>query len=512
MWDIFEPHNSFIPTMSSGWIGALFCATLVGTICYGIGKRKVFPLPPGPRPLPIIGNILGIDISAPWLAYTAWGKQYGDIVYSHVFGQHIIIINSEKVANELLEKRSYNYSDRPDLPTNILFGLGFNTILMRYGARWRSQRRIFHQAFRADAALSYRPMQEQKAQQLVRDMLDTPQEFLHHIHVFSSSLIMLVSYDYETKHDDPWVELIGKSLRLAVQEIKPEVAAILTAFPILLRLPAWFPGMSIKRKAAQSREWVQEWLNDPFQYVLEKTVEGTAQPSMVSDALRRIDGKGTADQLAIIKESAATAFGAASETTTSILQVFVLAMVLFPEVQAKAQTVIDAVVGTSRLPTFEDRSSLQYIDAILRETLRWHPILPLSVIHASVDSDIFEGYYIPKGATVIPNVWAMTRNEEKYPNPSQFSPERFLDADGNLNDDTVNMAFGFGRRICVGRHLADASLWIAVACLLARFKFSKQIDADGKTVEFEPRWSSGMAIHPHPFPCSVTPRLRKVDI
>lgn len=496
--------------MSSDWrdicIGALICAALVGVVRYGMEKKKVLPLPPGPRPIPIVGNIRGIALNAPWLAYTEWGKQYGDIVYSHLFGQHIVVINSEKVAIELLEKRSYNYSDRPDLPTNTLLGFGFNTILMKYGPRWRCQRRVFNQAFRAEAALTYRPMQEQKAQQLVRDVLDTPGEFLNHVRVFSSSMIMSALYDYDMKHDDPLVQLIRKSLKLALEELRPEVAAVFIALPSLLRLPAWFPGMSIKKKAIRSREWIREWTDAPFQYTLKRTAEGTAKSSMVSNALRRIDGKDTSGEMTIIKESAATAFGASSETTDSVLQVFILAMVLFPEVQAKAHTLIDSVVGASRLPTFSDRPSLQYIDAILRETLRWHPSLPLSTPHASVNSDIYEGYYIPKGAAVIPNVWAMSRNEQKYPNPSQFSPERFLDAEGNLNDDTVNMAFGFGRRICVGRHFADASAWIAIACLLARFKFSKQIGADGEAIDFEPQWSNGIAIHPYPFPCSVTPR------
>ncbi|KAG2149034.1 cytochrome P450 [Suillus bovinus] len=492
-------------------IGAFICATLVGALLR-VNKRTILPLPPGPRPVPILGNICGVDIKAPWLGYTEWGKQYGDIVCSHVLGQYIVVINSEKVAFELLGKRSYNYSDRPDLPANELFGFGFNTILMKYGARWRCQRRIFHQTFRAEAALSYRPMQQKKVQQLICDMYDAPEEFLKHIHVFSSSVIMSASYDYETKPDDPLVDLIGKSLELAVQELRPEVATVLNALPFLLRIPAWFPGMSLKKKVIKSREWLQQWMNDPFQDVLERTAEGKAQPSMVSNALRRIEGKETPDDITTIKETAATAFGSKcqSDTTDLILQVFILAMVLFPEVQAKAHTLIDEVVGASRLPTFEDRSSLQYIDAILRETLRWHPILPLSVPHASTNSDVYEGYYIPKGTIIVPNVWAMSQNEEKYPNPSQFSPERFLAADGNLNDDTVNMAFGFGRRICVGRHFADANLWIAITSLLATFKFSKQIGADGKAIDFEPRWSSGIAIHPLPYPCSITPRLRKV--
>jgi len=126
--------------MSSGWrdicVSALICTALLAAVRYEIKKRKAVLPPPGPPPIPIIGNVRGIDVNAPWLTYTEWGKQYGvcnstetfqytdcspgDIVYSHFFNQEIIVINSEKVATELLEKRSQNYSDRPKLPTNSL--------------------------------------------------------------------------------------------------------------------------------------------------------------------------------------------------------------------------------------------------------------------------------------------------------------------------------------------------------------------------------------------------------
>ncbi|KAH7925827.1 cytochrome P450 [Leucogyrophana mollusca] len=475
-------------------------------------KGRGLPLPPGPTPLPIVGNVRGINVDAPWLTYKDWGDLYGDLVYSRLLNQEIVVINSEKVAKDLLEKRSNNYSDRPNIVTNELFGVGFNSILMRYGPRWRLHRRLFHQALRPEASLSFRPMQLRKTRQLLLNLLEEPTSFAEHIQTHSSSIIMSAVYDYESApRGDPLIATVEKAVKVVVEEVRPEVTAVFGAFPFLLKLPSWFPGMSVQKRATLTRKWVKEWLERPFQHVQRSMAEGTASPSMVSESLRKIKGK---DETIVdaIKQSAASAFGAASETTASSLLNFVLAMVLYPDVQARAQASIDAVVGTERLPDFDDRSSLPYIDAIVRETLRWHPVLPLAIPHATVDSDVYQGYHIPKGAIIIPNVWAMSHNEAKYPDPAEFKPERFFDANGELNDDTVSMAFGFGRRVlhsrCVGRHVADASLWSAIVSLLATFNFAKAVDSEGNCIDFEPQWSSGVAVHLHPFPCAITPRVQ----
>ena len=82
-----------------------------------------------------------------------------------------------------------------------------------------------------------------------------------------------------------------------------------------------------------------------------------------------------------------------------------MAMALFPEAQRKAQEEIDRVVGTDRLPTFEDRENLPYVDALVKEALRWHPVVPMGVPHVTTEDDIYEGYFIPKGSILLPNIW-----------------------------------------------------------------------------------------------------------
>ncbi|KAH7930182.1 cytochrome P450 [Leucogyrophana mollusca] len=468
------------------------------------------PLPPGPSPLPIVGNVLGLNAEAPWLSYTEWGAVYGDLVYSRLLNQEIIIINSEKVARDLLDKRSYNYSDRPAIVTltNDFFGWSFNSVLIPYSDRWRLHRRLFHQAFRSEASLAYHPMQIRKARELVSNLLEDPENYAAHLQTHSASIIMSVLYGYETAaRDDPLVAIVDRAVTLAVGAIRPEVAAFLGAFPFLQHIPAWFPGASLKRTALLSQKYAHEMIEAPFKYVQQSMASGTAAPSMVVDALKKITGNDPSGNVEMaIKESSVTAFAAASETTASTLLIFILAMLLHPKVQERAQAEIDAVVGTDKLPDFEDRQSLPYVEAVLREVLRWHPAVPLSIPHATTKSDIYEGQFIPQGATIITNTWAMTRNAAKYGNPEEFLPERFLDADGELTDDTASFTFGFGRRVCVGRYIADASVWSAMVSMLALFTITKCKDERGNDIDVNPKWTAGVTSHPTAFRCRFTPR------
>ncbi|KAG1897549.1 cytochrome P450 [Suillus fuscotomentosus] len=469
---------------------------------------KKHPLPPGPPPLPFVGNVIGIDPDHPWLAYSRWGTEYGEIVYSRLFSQDIVIINSERVAHDLLDRRSQNYSTRPPGLMHVLgfFAHEYSTVFLPYSDKLRLHRRIFHEAFHLEAVSSFRPIQLRNAHNLIRNLLTSPEVYGNHFHTFSTSIIMSILYDYSMAPvDDPFLALIERSLEIDVKVLRPEVAAVVAEFPILKKLPPWFPGASFVRDAIVQRTLVPMIMDMPFEHAHDDPqAAGTAAPSVVSNALKRIPVK-TQDEgeAAVlekgIKESSASGYAAASETTTSTLYVFLLAMVLYPEVQTRAQAEIDSVIGETleRLPDWDDRASMPYINAVILETLRWFPVVPLGIAHATVNDDIYEGYYIPKGATVIANAWSMARNPDKYPNPTRFIPERHMskvvvEEPSTHGADDISFAFGFGRRICVGRHVAEASLFAAVVNILTVFRLERapgwNVGPDAEGV----KWTGGL--------------------
>ncbi|KAF8553325.1 cytochrome P450 [Imleria badia] len=482
-----------------------------------LGSRTAYyPLPPGPPGLPWVGNIIGINADAPWLTYAEWARTYGDLVYSRLLGKDIIIINSEKIAKDLLENRSKNYSDRPYLITNEMCGVDFNFVLMQYGDRWRQHRQFFHQTFRPEMVPRFLPYQHHRACHLLRQLFDTPDELDAHVFEYTAAVIMNSTYDYDpASRKDELVDIVANVLHTIVPALRPDIAIIAGAFPLLLSLPSWFPGMSFKRQMAIAHEYSKQYLERPFAYALQKVAVDSVAPSMVHDAMRHMEEKGISPEeswMQALKEASGTAFLAASETSNSVLMTFFLMMVMNPAVQERAQAQIDAILGQDRLPTIDDRPSLPFIDAIFRETLRYSPVAPLSIPHAAVDDDVYGGFHIPKGAILLTNLWSMAHDESRFPNPHAFIPERFLNDDGSLKpNDVEHIAFGFGRRICVGRHFADTSVWAVIAKVLAVFKILKPLDENGVEIPVEPKFSTGVAVRPLPFRYRIVPRFPGMD-
>lgn len=162
-------------------------------------------------------------------------------------------------------------------------------------------------------------------------------------------------------------------------------------------------------------------------------------------------------------------------------------MMLHPDVQAPAQAEVDGLIAREqRLPEIRDRKSLPYLDAIMKEVLRWATPAPVGLFHCSAADDEYNGFYIPAKTTVISNIWAMFHNPDEYPDPFKFDPERFIASNGGGTAyNPLDITFGFGRRICPGQHVAEASMFIQMATFLAILNVAKGVGEDGREIEPE---------------------------
>ncbi|SJL09908.1 uncharacterized protein ARMOST_13289 [Armillaria ostoyae] len=451
-------------------------------------RQGSLPLPPGPKGLPLIGNLWDIPAEYPWLTYAKWSATYGDVLYLDTPGSPTIILNSAQATTELLEKRSGNYSDRPGLNMHMMFlaGWNFSLAFMRYSDWWRQDAsEDVPSVFSASRPSILLSSTIEGHVSLATTTAAVSRQFVPACS-HAGSIIMKTVYGYDVEPDgDRFVDLVDQAM-ISVRLGLTNGTFLVDLLPILKNVPDWFPGAKFKKLAQRWRENVEEMREEPFRYAAESVAKGTAPSSFVSENLKNMKQNGVSESetyLEIIKNASAVAFAAGADTTVSTVLSAILAFVLYPEVLAKAQAELDEVVGQCRLPNFDDRPQLPYIDAVLSEALRWNPVVPMGIAHRSMKDDVYKGYYIPGGATVIGNAWAILHDEKDYPNPLMFDPERFMKKEGQQLPPDPTIAFGFGRRICPGRHLASNTAWIAIASIASTLSLSKAVDSDGHVIE-----------------------------
>ncbi|KDQ17442.1 hypothetical protein BOTBODRAFT_172482 [Botryobasidium botryosum FD-172 SS1] len=460
---------------------------------------RCLPPPPGPKADPLIGHARHFPAETPWIKFAEWKKPFGDILYLHALGNNIIVLNSYTAARDLLGKKSI-YSDRPELPFLELVGLGRSIVLSKYNDMWRRHRKLMYTFMQKSAIEVCWTEQQNAARAYLNMLLDSPKDFSDNARLMAGKLIMSTIYGIQVESSQNQFIVYAERIMDLAKYASPG-AAYVNIFPILKYVPSWFPGAKFKKEAKRLRALVESMMDHPFQRVKSDRSTGAAVSSFTSQLLEDVDANEED-----IKWVTGAMYGAGVDTISESIISFILAMASYPGVQKRAQEEIDRVVGTDRLPKFEDRPSLPYVECLFKENLRWYPVTPIGAPHRVTEDDYYEGYWIPAGSTVLGNTWAMSRDESVYKDADTFSPERFESKNGEIVLDPQEFVFGFGRRSCAGLHFADASLYIAIVYILATFDISKSKDENGVEIEPKKGYAPGLVGHLEPFECSITPR------
>ncbi|KIY65578.1 cytochrome P450, partial [Cylindrobasidium torrendii FP15055 ss-10] len=335
-------------------------------------------LPPGPPRLPIVGNLFNRPSGNQYhLRYMDSIATYGPIMSLKVFGRTTIVISDLKIANELLERRSANYSDRPSY--RMMFDVlqwWWNPAIFRYSDTWRLHRKTFNDFFHQKAVQEYTPIQDAASYVCLRALLKTPEDFFDHVRRQAGSSVLEVVYGLKGRAYDNYIEIADKSF-VSIDLAFTPGHFLIDFLPILKYAPPW---VAFKRRGKQSAKYALAMREQPVTLVQEALADGSATPCMITKLLESQPH----DRLDMIKNVTTVAFAAGADTTVSQNLTTIVALLHFPEVQKKAQEEVDRVIGRHRAPTCDDRTDLKYIEAITVEALRWRPVLPLGVGHASV--------------------------------------------------------------------------------------------------------------------------------
>ncbi|KAM0198402.1 hypothetical protein ACHAPI_003925 [Fusarium lateritium] len=499
---------------------SLFYAGVLALLSYlifrHIQQRSKGPLPPGPKGLPLLGNIR--DLPPPgtleWRHWQTHKEKYGPISSVSVLGQLFVILHDKQVIVDLLETRALKSASRPKL---VFAGdiVGYDSIMgmMPYDRTFRLHRKLTATQVSSKSIVRFEPIQELEILRLLKRIHADPksENLPDHLNQVSGSIMLRILYNYETdpSKNDPIVVTANLVMEDFSQATSPG-AWMVDLIPWLRYVPEWMPGSGFKQVAKTYREHLLQGVEKPYDYVREQMASGNDDVSYVAGLIKDVHRKMDPEEERVIQWTAASMMNAGTDTTSATLLSVFAAMVIYPDVQKRAQEEMDRVAGASRLPSLSDKHNLPYINAIAQEALRWHTLAPMGFPHMTTEDDIYNGYFIPKNTLLFPAAASLTHDPDVYHSPMEFKPERFFEP---YNEPPpTDIVFGFGRRACPGRWIADQTMFLAIAQTLAVFDILKALDGNGNEIDVEYEQLPGVIARVKPFPHRIVLRSEKHGI
>ncbi|KAK0199583.1 cytochrome P450 [Desarmillaria ectypa] len=454
------------------------------------------PLPPGPSGNWDITNLSSLQ------HLESLVEEYGPVFTLRSGSKVAVVIGRRQAAVDIMEKEGTALADRPrwTAASEIVSG-GMRLLLLQSGERLKKFRKALHTHLQAKSAKDYEPLQMYYAVHIVRNIAKKPAKHMNYAKEYAASFILSLAYGRMGSVDvsDSEIVAIRRSLKRVGAAVRPG-AYMVDEYPFLRYLPFYRPEL---------RSWHAEELS------LYRNQVAGVKDNMVSDTVQPCFSKYLLENQAKLRLNhdevvylAGTMFGAGSTATASAISVVIMAAACFPHTQTWVQEELDAVVGRKRVPTFSDYVDLPRVLAFVLESYRWRPVGGSGFAHRASRDIIWRNYCIPKDAIVIGDHWSICQDPSVFANPEVFDPTRWLNDDGSLRSDASTFNFGFGRRICPGRYVADRSLFITTALLLWAFRISEDKKAP---IDQQGFGGEGISITPDAFEVCFERRVEKME-
>ncbi|XP_058039065.1 cytochrome P450 2K6-like [Ahaetulla prasina] len=429
-------------------------------------------LPPGPRTIPILGNLHMMDLKKPFKTMIEWSKEYGPIFRIKLGCQEMVVLTGYETVKEALVNQAEAFGERASVPIfeHVVKGFG---LVFAHGENWKVMRRFTLSTLR-EYGMGKRTIEDKITEEcsILMKTIETYAEKSFDITTILTAAVsnIIVSillgkrYEYEDATFIQLLKINSENIRLSGSP----VILLYNLFPKLGFLLAT-PKLMIKNQN-KLHEFIQSILKEYFQDLDENDQRNLIESFLVRQREKNMIKKGgyfcNENLMGLVDDL----FGAGTETIANTLCWAIFLMMKYPEIQNKVQEEIAKEIGDHQ-PRTDFRAKMPYTDAVIHEIQRFADIVPTNLPHATTMDVTFKGFFIPKGMFILPLLTSVLHDESQWEKPHEFYPEHFLDSEGKFVKRDAFMPFSAGRRICAGENLAKMELFLFFTSLLQKFTF-----------------------------------------